>query len=89
MAVPETEVEVLTWSVFGDASQELARMVAHSGYRPGIILGIARGGLLPAAAMAYALDRETTGHAMRPPDPGFGEILPALTLSPRSFLWYF
>ena len=56
MAAPETEVEVLTWSVFGDASQELASMVAHSGYRPGIILGIARGGLLPAAAMAYALD---------------------------------
>src|SRR5438128_11014208 len=56
VAAPETEVEVLTWSVFGGASQELARMVAHSGYRPGIILGIARGGLLPAAAMAYALD---------------------------------
>src|SRR5438270_581244 len=38
------------------ASRELATLVAGSGYRPGIILGIARGGLLPAAAMAYALD---------------------------------
>jgi uncharacterized protein len=30
--------------------------VTESGYQPGIILGIARGGLLPAATMAYALD---------------------------------
>jgi hypoxanthine phosphoribosyltransferase len=54
--LPEPEVEVLTWSGFGGASRELAALVAESGYRPGIILGIARGGLLPAAAMAYALD---------------------------------
>ena len=46
----------MTWSAFGDASRELATLVAQSRYRPGIILGIARGGLLPAAAMAYALD---------------------------------
>jgi uncharacterized protein len=50
------EREVLTWAAFGDASTELATSIARSGYRPGIILGIARGGLLPAAAMAYALD---------------------------------
>jgi uncharacterized protein len=50
------EKEVLTWSGFGDASRELATLVAASGYRPGIILGIARGGLIPAATMAYALD---------------------------------
>ena len=56
MAPPEPEVEVLTWSAFGDASRELAILVARSGYRPGILLGIARGGLLPAAAIAYALD---------------------------------
>ncbi len=48
--------EVLTWSSFGDASRALAMQVAASGYRPGIILGIARGGLIPAAAMAYALE---------------------------------
>jgi uncharacterized protein len=50
------EREVMTWSLFGDASRELATRVASGGYRPGIIIGIARGGLLPAAAMAYALD---------------------------------
>jgi hypoxanthine phosphoribosyltransferase len=47
--------EVLSWSRFGDASRELAAQVAGSGYRPGIILGIARGGLIPAAAVAYAI----------------------------------
>lgn len=41
--------------MFGDASRELAEQVATSGYRPGIILGIARGGLIPAAAIAYAI----------------------------------
>jgi len=56
VAPPEPEVEVMTWSAFGDASRELATLVAESRYQPGIILGIARGGLLPGAAMAYALD---------------------------------
>src|SRR5919108_1779877 len=49
-------VELLSWSAFGDASRELATSVADSGYSPGIVLGIARGGLIPAAAIAYALD---------------------------------
>lgn len=49
-------MEALSWPGFGEASRELARQVAESGYRPRIILGIARGGLLPAAAIAYALD---------------------------------
>lgn len=49
------EREVLSWSGFGEASHALATMVAASGYRPDIVLGIARGGLLPAATMAYAL----------------------------------
>ncbi len=56
MASADRELEVLTWSGFGDAERELATMVAESGYEPGIILGIARGGLIPASSMAYALD---------------------------------
>jgi hypoxanthine phosphoribosyltransferase len=48
--------EILPWAHFGDASRDLARQVVESGYRPSLILGIARGGLLPAAALAYALD---------------------------------
>lgn len=48
--------EVLAWSDFGDGSRRLAQQVADSGYEPDIILAVARGGLLPAAAVAYALD---------------------------------
>lgn len=49
------EREVLPWTLFGEASRALAQQVAESGYRPTIVLGIARGGLLPAATIAYAL----------------------------------
>jgi len=47
--------EVLPWDLFGEASRALAQQVTDSGYRPTIVLGIARGGLLPAATLAYAL----------------------------------
>ncbi len=55
-AIDSGEREVLTWDLFGEAARALARQVADSGFRPGIILGIARGGLLAAAAIAYAMD---------------------------------
>jgi uncharacterized protein len=48
--------EVLTWELFGTASRELAEHVAVDGYRPDIILSIARGGLFVAGALGYALD---------------------------------
>jgi hypoxanthine phosphoribosyltransferase len=50
------EREVLQWEQFGEACRTLAQQVADSGYLPSIILAVARGGLLPAAAVAYALD---------------------------------
>jgi uncharacterized protein len=52
---PPGEREILTWSLFGQGSRELATSVADSGFRPDIILAIARGGLLPAGALGYAL----------------------------------
>ncbi len=52
--------EILTWELFGTASRELATMVAESGYEPDIILAIARGGLLPAGAIGYALSVKNT-----------------------------
>ncbi|MFC0042108.1 phosphoribosyltransferase family protein [Actinomadura rayongensis] len=48
--------EVLTWELFGTASRELAVAVASDGYRPDLILSIARGGLFVAGALGYALD---------------------------------
>jgi len=51
----EIEREVLTWSMFGQACRELAADIVESGYRPDIILAIARGGLTVAGALGYAL----------------------------------
>lgn len=48
--------ETLTWELFGSATRELAEQVAADGYRPDIILSIARGGLFVAGALGYALD---------------------------------
>ena len=47
--------EVLRWDGFGTATRELATTVADSGFRPDIVLAIARGGLTVAGALAYAL----------------------------------
>ena len=45
----------MSWEIFGEASRELATSVAEGGYEPDIILAIARGGLLAAGALGYAL----------------------------------
>jgi hypoxanthine phosphoribosyltransferase len=49
------EREVLTWSDYGVGIRELARQVAEDGFRPDVILGIARGGLIPTGSLGYAL----------------------------------
>jgi hypoxanthine phosphoribosyltransferase len=51
-----TEHETLTWEEFGQAGRDLAAQVAAADYRPDLILSIARGGLLAAGALSYALD---------------------------------
>ena len=48
--------EVLTWEGFGGASRELAQQIVESGWIPDLIVAIARGGLIPAGAIAYAMD---------------------------------
>ena len=49
------EREILTWSDFGTATAELARAVHEDGYRPDLVLAIARGGLFVAGGLGYAL----------------------------------
>ena len=49
------EREIMGWQTFGDASRELAQRIADDGFEPDIILAIARGGLLIAGALGYAL----------------------------------
>jgi uncharacterized protein len=51
-----TEREVLTWELYGEAAGALSRQVVDSGFVPDVVLGIARGGLIPAASVAYAID---------------------------------
>src|SRR5436853_2352787 len=56
-----TEVrELMSWDDLGSGARELAQAVADDGWRPDIILGIARGGLLVAGALGYALGVKNT-----------------------------
>ncbi len=50
-----TEREWLDWASYGRAVRELAALVADDGYRPEMILAIARGGLFCAGSLGYAL----------------------------------
>ena len=52
-AAPEREE--MDWVRYGVAVRELATMVADDGYRPDLILAIARGGLFVAGSLGYAL----------------------------------
>jgi hypoxanthine phosphoribosyltransferase len=52
--------EVMTWQDLGDGTRDLAEQVYRDGYRPDIVLAIARGGLLVAGALSYALDVKNT-----------------------------
>jgi hypoxanthine phosphoribosyltransferase len=58
--VVAVEREVMAWQELGAASHELAEMVAADGYLPDMVLAIARGGLLLAGALAYALGVKNT-----------------------------
>ncbi|WP_159619049.1 phosphoribosyltransferase [Ruania rhizosphaerae] len=53
--------EVLPWNRFGDATRELAQMVADSGWLPDFVVAVARGGLVPAGSVAYALGVKAMG----------------------------
>ncbi len=47
--------ECLDWKTFGEATRDLAKQIADDGFEPDMILAIARGGLLVAGALGYAL----------------------------------
>lgn len=52
--------ETLDWATYGVATRELATTIAESGFRPELILGIARGGLFIAGSLGYALAVKNT-----------------------------
>ena len=47
--------ENLSWQRFGEASRELATVIAADGFEPDLILSIARVGLFLAGSLGYAL----------------------------------
>ena len=55
MADPLAEREQLSWQELGEGTRALAELVYASGYAPDMVLAIARGGLLVAGALGYAL----------------------------------
>ena len=56
----EPEREVMSWDDLGGGARDLARTIWDDGYRPDIVLAIARGGLLVAGAISYALGVKNT-----------------------------
>jgi len=52
--------ELMSWRDLGDGARELAELVHRDGYRPDIVLAIARGGLLVGGAIGYALGVKNT-----------------------------
>lgn len=53
--------EILTWEEFGIAARELAAQVVAGGFRPDVVVAVARGGLVPGGAVAYALGTKGVG----------------------------
>jgi len=76
------EREVLGWLEFGDASRELAHEVLHSGFEPEVVVAIARGGLLLAGSIAYALGVKSCGALNVEFYTGVGERLEAPIVLP-------
>lgn len=71
------EREILTWDQFGDASRDLARAILADGFVPDVVVAIARGGLLPAGAIAYGLGVKNCGALNVEFYTGIGTVLDA------------
>ena len=52
--------EILEWAEVGPATRELAETINEDGFQPDLILAIARGGLIIAASLGYALGVKNT-----------------------------
>ena len=72
----EPEREILTWSRFGESNRELATIIHLSGYRPDLVVAIARGGMLFAGGLAYALGIKACDALNIEFYTGVGETLP-------------
>ena len=77
-----TERETLTWDGFGEASRDLARTILADGFVPDVVVAIARGGLLPAGAIAYGLGIKNCGAINVEFYTGIGTVLDAPEVLP-------
>ncbi|MEO2132013.1 MAG: phosphoribosyltransferase [Microbacterium sp.] len=77
-----TERETLTWQGFGDATRELSRTIVADGFMPDVVVAIARGGFLPAGAIAYGLGIKNCGAINVEFYTGIGTVLPDPELLP-------
>jgi uncharacterized protein len=76
--------EILRWEQVGDAARELATRIHESGFRPEIVVAIARGGLLVGGALAHALGVKSCGSINVELYTGVDETLPEpLVLPPH------
>ena len=55
-----SEREVMSWADLGAGTRDLAETIHADCYAPDMVLAIARGGLLVAGALGYALDVKNT-----------------------------
>ncbi|MDQ1204172.1 hypoxanthine phosphoribosyltransferase [Microbacterium sp. SORGH_AS 862] len=76
------ERETLTWDLFGQASRDIARDVIAADFVPEVVVAIARGGLLPAGAIAYGLGVKNCGAINVEFYTGIGTVLDAPELLP-------
>ncbi len=77
-----TERETLTWDGFGEASRALDRAIVADGFVPETVVAIARGGLLPAGAIAYGLGTKSCGAINVEFYTGVGTVLDAPEVLP-------
>lgn len=78
----DDERENLSWNEFGEASRDLAREVLRSGFEPDVVVAIARGGLLLAGGIAYALGAKSCGAVNAEFYTGVGTRLPEPVMLP-------
>jgi uncharacterized protein len=76
------EHEVMSWDDLGRGARELAERVHADAYEPDVILAIARGGLLVAGALSYALGVKNTYTMNVEFYTGVDERLPAPMILP-------
>jgi uncharacterized protein len=78
----EDDRELMTWDDLGLGARALAAAVDADGYVPDIVLAVARGGLLVAGALSYALGVKNTFTMSVEFYTGIEERLPAPLLLP-------